>query len=202
MKQKKSVARPKSREDTEKRLLEAAKVVFTKHGYDRATTRMVAEEADVNLGLISRYFENKHGLLVTMIERESNESSTQDLPYPAQPTLLEECLKYAEERFQYSLTHIELVRVIMVQILVNDEVVNSLNQRDLKVTRKNLKERIKKFFPTSTTDSELSSFISDLDRKVLSVTMASYLVHRLSKKACFEELQGLITHVVESYTKK
>lgn len=44
------------------RLLEAGVDVFGKHGYDAATTRMIAKRADVNIAAIPYYFNGKEGL--------------------------------------------------------------------------------------------------------------------------------------------
>jgi len=49
---------PKTRE----RLLEAAVDVFGKHGFEAATTRMIANEAGVNIAAIPYYFNGKEGL--------------------------------------------------------------------------------------------------------------------------------------------
>jgi AcrR family transcriptional regulator len=44
------------------RLLEAGVDVFGKHGFDAATTRMIAKKADVNIAAIPYYFSGKEGL--------------------------------------------------------------------------------------------------------------------------------------------
>ena len=44
------------------RLLEAGVDVFGKHGFDAATTRMIAKEAGVNIAAIPYYFNGKEGL--------------------------------------------------------------------------------------------------------------------------------------------
>lgn len=48
--------------DTRERILDAALAAFTERGYDGATTRAIAAEAGVNLGLIPYYFGGKEGL--------------------------------------------------------------------------------------------------------------------------------------------
>lgn len=58
MAKKKTAAPLKSRE----RLLEAAVDVFGKHGFEAATTRMIANEAGVNIAAILYYFNGKEGL--------------------------------------------------------------------------------------------------------------------------------------------
>jgi AcrR family transcriptional regulator len=58
-------ARPQARgrnDDTRQRLLLAAIDVFGRHGFESASTRMLAEAADANLQAIPYYFGSKEGL--------------------------------------------------------------------------------------------------------------------------------------------
>ncbi len=50
------------------RLLEAATDVFGRHGYDAATTRMIAGEAGVNIAAIPYYFQGKEGLYLAVVD--------------------------------------------------------------------------------------------------------------------------------------
>lgn len=54
--------------DTKHRLLEAAIDVFGKHGFDPATTRMIAKAANVNIAAIPYYFGGKGGLYQAVID--------------------------------------------------------------------------------------------------------------------------------------
>ena len=47
-------AKTKNREATEERLILAAKQIFSKYGFNGATTRMIAKKADINVALITR----------------------------------------------------------------------------------------------------------------------------------------------------
>jgi TetR/AcrR family transcriptional regulator, regulator of cefoperazone and chloramphenicol sensitivity len=49
-------------EDTRRRLVETAIDLFAAHGYDGASTRLLADEAGVNLPAIQYYFGSKEGL--------------------------------------------------------------------------------------------------------------------------------------------
>lgn len=49
-------------------ILEAAARVFAQKGYDRATTREIAAEADVSEGTIYNYFRNKQALVDALVE--------------------------------------------------------------------------------------------------------------------------------------
>ncbi len=48
--------------DTEKRIKETAKQVFLREGYEGATVRKIAQEAEVNVALMNYYFESKEQL--------------------------------------------------------------------------------------------------------------------------------------------
>ena len=52
---------------TTEAILTAAREVFTEKGYDGAGTREIAERAQVNVALISRYFGSKEGLFAAAV---------------------------------------------------------------------------------------------------------------------------------------
>ena len=53
---------------TRQRILDAALVLFAKHGYQDASVRMIAEEAGVAQGLLYSHFEGKQALLHAIFE--------------------------------------------------------------------------------------------------------------------------------------
>jgi AcrR family transcriptional regulator len=57
--------------NAKERLLEAAIDVFGKYGFSGATTRMIAQKADVNISAIPYYFNGKEGLYHAVIEHIS-----------------------------------------------------------------------------------------------------------------------------------
>lgn len=64
----KKTSRQKDGLDSRDRLLEAAIDIFGQHGFDAATTRMIAAEAGANLAAIPYYFGSKTGLYQTVVE--------------------------------------------------------------------------------------------------------------------------------------
>lgn len=60
-------ARPRSA-DTRARILEAARNQFGRHGYDRATIRAIAAEAQIDPSLVMRYFGSKEHLFTVAAE--------------------------------------------------------------------------------------------------------------------------------------
>lgn len=53
-------------------ILDAARELFSTNGFDRTTLRRVADEAKVDVALISHYFGNKRGLFVAAVEFPSD----------------------------------------------------------------------------------------------------------------------------------
>jgi TetR/AcrR family transcriptional regulator len=54
--------------DTEVKIKEGAKKVFLDQGYERATIRMIAKEADVNIALVNYYFRSKEQLFKSIYQ--------------------------------------------------------------------------------------------------------------------------------------
>lgn len=60
-------------------LLEAAVALFAERGYDRTTTRDVAERAGVDAALIARYYGGKDGLYLAALREETGDAEPPDL---------------------------------------------------------------------------------------------------------------------------
>jgi len=57
------------------RILKAAETCFVKHGFHAAAMAQIAETAAMSPGLIYRYFENKHAIVLAIIEQQLEEVS-------------------------------------------------------------------------------------------------------------------------------
>ena len=62
-----------TREEKVQRILRAAATVLAEKGYDNATIKEIAREAEVNWGLLHYYFKDKEDLVVQALEFASNE---------------------------------------------------------------------------------------------------------------------------------
>ncbi|MFF5264212.1 TetR family transcriptional regulator [Actinomadura viridis] len=63
--------RPKrDREATRRRILDAARDLFGRYGYDGVSVRMIAADADANVALVHRYFGSKAALFGEVLEGE------------------------------------------------------------------------------------------------------------------------------------
>ena len=74
----------KCRLNAHARLLEAGVDVFGKHGFDAATTRMIAQKAGVNIAAIPYYFNGKQGLYHAVVAHIAGKLESQ-----VESTLLE-----------------------------------------------------------------------------------------------------------------
>lgn len=65
----KKESRHEARPDSREALISAAKSIFARHGYDRATVKDLADAAGINVSLVSYYFGGKDGLYRAALER-------------------------------------------------------------------------------------------------------------------------------------
>lgn len=68
MESKKLTRRERQAELLKKEILEAAVKVFKQYGYEKATTKKIAEKAEVSEGTLYYYFENKRDILITLFK--------------------------------------------------------------------------------------------------------------------------------------
>lgn len=66
-------------EEARLRIIEAGIEAFSVHGYESASTRSIVEKADVNLGAIPYYFDNKMGLYHAVAEHIATNLNDPDI---------------------------------------------------------------------------------------------------------------------------
>ncbi|QLY26136.1 TetR/AcrR family transcriptional regulator [Bdellovibrio sp. KM01] len=116
-----SKTKKRDRSASEERLLQAAEDIFAKHGFNGATTRMIADKAKVNESLIGRYFDGKMGLLLAVCETHIKDKVQQDaLMYPAQATVHEELTSLVDSMFEHHCKKDEeFFKIVLGQCLVD-----------------------------------------------------------------------------------
>ncbi len=95
---------PKNRRDRriaarQEQILEAAAVVFSQNGYERATMREIAQEADVSEGTLYNYFDNKIDLL-NGVARAFADEITEDIADLEAENLEDMMAQLLTERFR------------------------------------------------------------------------------------------------------
>jgi AcrR family transcriptional regulator len=109
------------REQREAQILDAAARVFAKNGYARATTREIAAEAGLSEGTIYNYFDSKRDLLIAMSSQMALESLEQLDALPPRENVKAYVLALVKNRFHLLLKNIDLVRALMPEVLVDDD---------------------------------------------------------------------------------
>ncbi|SEL42474.1 transcriptional regulator, TetR family [Nonomuraea pusilla] len=91
-------ARPRDREATRRRILDAARQLFGEHGYEQVTVRMIASAAGANIALVGRYFGSKAGLFGAVL---AGEPSVRRVFEGDPATLPRRLAEYAAERLHH-----------------------------------------------------------------------------------------------------
>jgi len=114
----------RSREKTSQKLLEAGLKVFSKYGYDAASTKLVAKEAGVNMALINWYFKSKEGLLLAIVKDfRDNEIMTENTKnYPPGKTVEEEIYNFSIQRLDHMVKNKNTIRILISRALVDPKV--------------------------------------------------------------------------------
>ena len=97
----------KCRLNAHARLLEAGVDVFGKHGFDAATTRMIAQKANVNIAAIPYYFNGKEGLYHAVVSHIAGKLESQ-----VEATLLEIEARAADRNMNREEAHALLEKLL------------------------------------------------------------------------------------------
>ena len=72
--------KPLRSQPTRDRILEAARLIFGRDGYDHATIRGIATEANINPAMVMRYYRNKETLFAAVTEFKIDMAAYVDVP--------------------------------------------------------------------------------------------------------------------------
>lgn len=107
--------RKEQKEDTRKKLLEAAYALFTERGFEASSMRALAERAGVALGTIFVHFPDKHALVVAAFAEDvqrAAEAAWESLP-PG--PLLDQLCHLVRELYSFYAARPALSRVLVAQ---------------------------------------------------------------------------------------
>jgi len=97
-------------------ILTAAERVFSRRGYDRATTREIAAEAGVSEGSLYRYFAGKRAILLALIDRVG-ESWRQDIEHIQAATIEEAMTQLIVHRLRFVQEHPTTILTLQQAVL-------------------------------------------------------------------------------------
>lgn len=103
----------RSGKESKRRILKAAKKIFSERGYKGASMRMIAKAADISLGGLYLYFRNKEDLYATLVSSrlddltERTEKALKGIEDPA-----EAIRAFISMRVKYARRHREMILVL------------------------------------------------------------------------------------------
>lgn len=109
--------RERSKREKRRRLVEAARRVFIEKGFDAATTREIAVEAEVSVGTVFVYARDKRDLLLMIVNdeldavTEQSQAAWVERPGP----LLDRLCGFFGERYRYWASEPALARPVLQQ---------------------------------------------------------------------------------------
>jgi AcrR family transcriptional regulator len=130
-------------EDSKKRLLSAAMDIFSKSGFDAATTRAIAKKANVNDSLIQRYFGGKLGLLLALSVDFKTRVTEVSMNSPG-GSLESDLEFFIRTKLAFSKKHKKIIKIFITQAIINPEFRKEAS-RFSKADNFNLVSRIKEF---------------------------------------------------------
>jgi len=124
------------------RILDAAARVFARKGYERATTKEIADEADVGEGTIYGYFGSKRDLLLNLVSSMSEPLLTAPEGVPADDF---EALTAAFLHDRLTLTEqtLDLTRVLLYEARFDDDLRREYVENVLRKMATRLEDHIK-----------------------------------------------------------
>ena len=123
------------------RILDAAARVFARKGYQRATTREIADEADVGEGTIYSYFGSKRDLLLSLVSSMSESLLTppQEIPPDDFEALIAAFLR---DRLTLTEQNADLTSVLLYEARFDDDLRREYVENVLRKMATRLEERM------------------------------------------------------------
>lgn len=193
----------KDRNASEQKLIEAAEEAFSKHGFDGATTRDIANKAGVNLALIARYFEGKYGLLLAVLERKMScvrESMLGD----QKATLTEECVSYTTFRFQEITKDLDFFRIVIAKFLTDEKFLKQFVETiSLETKDEELAERLELFIEQKKALPKLKvmDLIEVLERNIVAMVLFEVIMKKTPKDQALAQLREFVESYVSCFEK-
>lgn len=120
-----------SKDLTMKKLCRSGLAVFSKYGFDSATTKMISQHAGINESLITRYFNGKAGLLEAVIKEFAQDIHNQYSTYPAGKTIEDELRSFLTATTTSLQGNVRFMKLAFSRAILDSTMQKRLN-RDLK----------------------------------------------------------------------
>ena len=112
--------RARRKEETLRRIEDAAWTLFTTRGYETTSTRQIADQADIAAGTLFNYFPEKRSLLIHLMQREIDEAARRAFDGMAASTLEQQLVDVFEALTDCYARERRLGRVFIKELLFTD----------------------------------------------------------------------------------
>ena len=112
--------RARRKEETLRRIEDAAWTLFTTRGYETTSTRQIADQADIAAGTLFNYFPEKRSLLIHLMQREIDEAAQRAFDGMAASTLEQQLVDVFEALTDCYARQRRLGRVFIKELLFTD----------------------------------------------------------------------------------
>lgn len=170
-----------TKQTVENKILDAAMAIFSKHGYNGATTIKIAKKADVNEITIFRKFKSKENLLKAVIDKYQMEAlETLDFILCKEKSAdVEVCVKNLGITLKQFLDErMDFIIMMVIEGRKNPDMKSSLT-----LFRSKLIEHLREYFQEQMKQGK----IRRIDPEVLAFTLFSFLFYASISEIIFEE---------------
>lgn len=172
MSQKFGTRREKAKQETRRIILETAYTLFEEKGYEKATMRELAAQAEVGLGTIFQHFSCKPALLIATFDEEMRpvvENAVSTIPAA---NLKEQLLHLVRHVFQFYARRTRLSKVLLKEIIFMEGV----GAENIKQLEKEYLEKLAGLFAEAVARGEISKSVDISDAVT---AFWSYYTHTL-----------------------
>lgn len=155
----------------------AAAALFSEKGYDKTTTRSIAETAGCSEGLIQRYFNGKEGLLLAVLKHEGRLQRDRFFDRPLCASIAEEAREMVTHGLAALAQRSERIRIVLSRVLLDRAFQPDFKRISTREeVRRSLKKRLARYQEAGMVDPS-----TDLDMAtelLLSLIFQLAIVHR------------------------
>jgi AcrR family transcriptional regulator len=183
--------RQRDRRATEEELVAAAAVAFAEKGYEKATTRSIAEAAGCSEGLIQRYFNGKEGLLLAVLKRQGSAQRDRFFERPLCASMADEAREMMSHGMSALAERSERIRIVLSRVLL-DRAFQADFQRisTRQDVQRALRKRLMRYVEAGMIDPALD--IDVVTEMLLSLIFQLAFVHREVHQTAATEIQRMI----------
>lgn len=179
-------------------ILDGAKRIFMRLGYDAASMNDVTREAGVSKGTIYVYFQSKEDLFGALIEREKSEFDAAIQQVLAESKTVDEGLRRYALAYAHFILDTEMIPTMRILLGVLDRM-PTLCQRFFASSPTNIKVLLQDYIAAANDKGELSVEDTDLAaRQFIDLSVAGYFKKRLFNDIPVRPDDEEIARVVDS----